>query len=736
MAEFKDTEFTPDEKIFLKAIEADNEKEYLQELKKKNPDFLIQGLTPPEKERIAEWIIDQMDDSNTKHKDLCDRIDEYDNVYRMERKEVQGSKGQFTNYRSPLSTVTTDVIHASYMNVLFTPKKLIRVLPTEEGDIDKVDKLDIFANWSFTNELNIFENFDNMSHSSTKNGEKPYIMHWVKEYGTEIKRTLIPNPANPGEPLIDPDTKKPLVQEVEEAKLLYDGPRLEVFSRKDYYQPKNALMGKTPDWEARNIRMTYDAYLRDELQGKMYADSAQEIKAWGGEGNEIKLDDTEGDVIPTGEFEQEFREFYGRIRINTIKENNEDDTVELEELEDEFIAIVHMQSKVLCQLRLNRFPLKERPIGLDYFMPDDEGRREAMGVIRFMEALQKAYDVLFNQFIVGTTNSNNPVLLFEPTGNRKNEPFKIQNGFAYPTANAGASKWLQFPPPDQSLRDMLGIIDKWSQLMFGISDFKAGAESAIDPDAPAKKVEILVQQGNVRQSIIVRRKHKTIQNIARKWFLLYKENMPPNKFMRIAGDKDETFKFTPVSMEDFALKSIPDFELVGNIENSNKALTANKRIAIYQMMVQNPFFNPQTQIGVKALFELTKWLLDSMDELGLSSFLPSIPGDNVSTPEEENARFLQGEQGEPTMEDDDVQHIRVHQQFINDPNIPDELKQVVIEHIKAHVKQMQTKITTQIQASQQGQQPQQGVQNGQQTAGAPGQAQNVAQGQPAGVAGR
>jgi len=734
MAEFK--EFTPDEATFLKAIEANNEKGYLKGLKKKNPDFLVQGLTLPEKERIAEWIIDQIDEVKTKHNDLADKIDEYDDVYRMERKEVQGSEGQFSNYRSPLSTVTTDVIHASVMNVLFTPSKLVRVLPTEEGDIDKVDKLDIFANWSVKNELDIFNNLDRMGHSSTKSGESPYIIHWVKEYGTEIERTLIPNPANPNEPLIDPDTKKPLVQEKEVPKLLYDGPRLEVFSRKDYFQPKNALMDKTPDWEARTVRMTYDKYLREQLQGKMYNDSIGQIGGWGSEDSDTKLEDTEGDKIPTGDWEQEFREFYGRIRIKTVKDNDIDDTVEQEELEDEFIAIVHMKSKVLCQLRLNRFPLKERPIGVDYFMPDDEGRRSALGTIPFMESLQKAYDVLYNQFIVGTSNSNNPILLFEPTGNRKNEPFKLQNGFAYPTANAAASKFLQFPQPDQSLRDMLAIIDKWSQLMFGISDFKAGAESNIDPDAPAKKVEILVQQGNVRQSILVRRKHKTVQNILRKWFLLYKENMPPNKFMRVAGGPDKTFEFESVTMEDFALKSIPDFELVGNIENSNKALTANKRIAIYQLMVQNPFFNPQTQIGIKSLFELTKWLLDAMDELGLSNFLPNIPGDNVATPEEENARFLQGEQGEPTMEDDDVQHIKVHQEFINDPNIPDELKPNVVEHIKAHVQQMQTKITTQIQASQQGGQPQQGVANGPQATGAGASPQAVAQGQPAGVAGR
>ena len=718
MAEFKDTEFTPEEQEFLTEIEASNEKQYLKGLKKKNQNFLVDGLSIVERERIAEWLIKQKDENKTKHTDIEDDIDEYDEVYRMERKEIIGSDGNLPNYRSPLTTVSLDVIHAQLMNVFFTPKDIARALPTEEGDIDKVNTLDTFMNWSAKNELDIFDQMDRLFHSSIKNGEAPYIVHWVKEYGTEVKRIPLPNPANPSEPLVDPDTKKPLFQEIEEAKILYNGPRLEVFSRKDYFQPINSVMGKTPQWEARRIRMTYDQYLRDELQGKMFPDSIKDIQGWSSSDSDTNLVDFEDDTIPTGEFEKEFIEFYVRMRINVIasgKDANGKEIEELQELEDEFIAIVEPKSQVLCNLRFNRFPLKTRPIGVDYFIPDDEGRRAGLGVVRQMENLQKAYDVLYNQFIAGTTQANNPVIFFEPTGNMRNEKTKIQHGFMYPTANAGSMKIFQFPSPDQSLRDMLGLIDRWSQLMFGISDFSAGVESTIDPDAPAKKVEILVQRGNVRQNILVKRKNKTIQDILTKWFLLYQQNMPPNKFMRIAGSQDQIFEFKPVTLSDFALKSIPDFEVVGNILNVNKQLEINKKIAVYQLLLDNPFFNPQTQAGIKGLFNLTKWFIDGLDEMGLSSFLPKAPGDEVSTPEEENARFMQGDSGEPTPQEDHVNHIKVHSQFINDPNIPEELKPGVVEHIKAHVEMMRSIVATQIQAQQQGQQqgqqPQQGGQN-------------------------
>ena len=65
------------------------------------------------------------------------------------------------------------------------------------------------------------------------------------------------NPQDLTQPMIDPDTKEPLFQEIEETKLLYSGPKLEVFSRKDYVQPLNALMDKIPDWEMRKVRIEY-----------------------------------------------------------------------------------------------------------------------------------------------------------------------------------------------------------------------------------------------------------------------------------------------------------------------------------------------------------------------------------------------------------------------------------------------------------------------------------------------
>lgn len=698
----------------MKPISADNEKDYYAALKKKNKSFLVENLDEIESERIASHIVRLYNEVKDKHKEsINDRYTEYDEIYRMVPKPVIGADEDMPTYRSPISTVATEVIHANIMNVFFSPKDTIRVIPTEEHDVPKVLKLGIFSNWSAEHEMKLFENCDRLFHASTKNGECPYIVEWVKEYGIETVRQMKMSKDDPTKPLYDPDTQEPLYEEVEKPKLLYNAPKLRIISRKDYYQPLNAIMDKLPDWEMVKTRMTYDEYLRQEKAGLFYDGSIQEILGWGAD-NSVEQTDYEDDDMPMGKWTQEFLTFYGRLRINIIKEADADkQTIEMEEFEDEYIAVVHIQSQTLCQLRKNKFPLKKRPVGVDYFVPDDEGRRAGLGVVEFMKSMQNAYDILFNQYLLATTNSNNPVGFFTPFGNQRNEKIKIQYGYMYPTTDPNSVRFEKLPPPDSSMEVIMELINSWVQLLFGISDYAAGVESKIDPTAPAKKAEIVVQQGNVRLNAIIKRKNKTMQDIFERWYLLYKENMPPNKFVRVAGYSEENpWKFESVTLSDFSLSSMPDFELTGNILNVNKTAEAQKKIGIYQLLIMNPLFMPQSQQGIQSLHSLTKWLIDGLEETGLSHFLPSVPGEAVMTPEEENARFLQGDTGEPHINEDHLHHIQIHNLMLQDITIPPEIKQIVNEHIQKHIAMLHQQLSQQAMMQQMG-----GMNGGGNTAG-------------------
>ena len=711
-----------------KEINEINEKEYLAKVKKQNKKYLIK-LDYLERERIARHIKDLYEQVKDRQKTKEDDLDLYDEVYRMARDNTIDSD---INYRSPLSTVTLEVIHSNIMNVFFTPKDIMRVLPTEANDIPKIKKLDIFGNWSVKNELDIFEKCDRLFHSSGKNGECPYYMTWAKEYGTEIVIETIPDPLNPGDVVLDPDTNEPLMQEREVVKMLYNGPKFEIFSRKDYILPLNAMIGKKPDWEMRRLRLNADKINRNEMEGRYYEDAFEGIGGWGTDNltsNDNSAKDKEGAEIPLGKTEKLFVEFYGTMRVNAVKADKQGDEA-YEELEDEFIGVVELNSETLCQFRKNKFPLKMRPIGLDLFIPNDDGSLGGIGVMEFMQSIQQSYDGLANQYQFGTIQANNPTIFFSPTGNKRDEPIKIKSGWAYPTSDPNSIKEIKFSPPDASLLNMMELVRNYAQLLFGIGDYQAGLESQIDPSAPAKKAEIVVAQGNVRLNLIVKRKNNTLKDIFKRWFLLYQANMPSNKFMRIAGDEaDSPWKFEKINLTDFALNSIPDFELTGNILNSNKALEVQKKLSIYQVLSQNFFFLPQTQQGLQSLHALTKWLLDGLDETGISSFLPSVQGDMVHTPEEENARFLQGDTGEIAEGDDDVQHIRKHTELLLDPTVPDEVKKEVIRHNGLHAENLKKKITMQMVAQQTRLNAPQGGQGGQAVgAGAPPAAGGVFQG--------
>lgn len=681
-----------------KEINELNEAEFLKILKEKNAKKLVK-LNLLQREIIGQHIVDLFNEEKDHHKDVSDRVDEWDDVYHMVRRTPSGADSDTPNYRTPLSTVILEVIHANVMNIFFSPKDIVRVLPTEEGDIPKVKKLDTFANWSVKNELDIEANFDRLSHASGKNGESPYIVSWSKEYGVEVVVEPVMNPANPEEPLTD-ELGEVVTQERDVPKLLYNGPKLTVFSRKDYIIPKSATADKIPPWEGRKVNLSADEVMRRQREGRFYNGVFSEIGGWGMADlpTEDSKKDLEGEDIPLGKTEKMFVEFYGRLRIQTIKSDTGQETgdEQYEELEDEFIGIVELKSATLCSLKKNRFPLKMRPIALDLFIPDDEGRMRGVGVMETLDTLQKSADSLHNQYLFGTIQANSPVIFFTPIGNMRREPIKIKLGFMYPTSDPNSIKEIRFSAPDDTLLNMIERVENQAQVMFGVSNFSAGVESTIDPTGPAKKAEIVVAQGNVRMNAIVKRRLRTLKDILKKWYLLYQANMPPKKFMRIAGaDRDNPWDFKKMNMTDFALKSIPDFEFTGNILNANKTLEINKKLAIYRLAIANPFFSPQTQQGMQALHAITKWILDAMDETGISAFLPAVPADIVQTPEEENARFLQGDRGKPAEGEDHVYHLRVHTNFLLTPNLPPEVDKITREHIGETVDMLRNLITRQ-----------------------------------------
>jgi hypothetical protein len=294
----------------------------------------------------------------------------------------------------------------------------------------------------------------------------------------------------------------------------------------------------------------------------------------------------------------------------------------------------------------------------------------------------------------------------------RDEKFKIQKGYLYPSSDPNSVKLFTFPPPNESSRALMDLIQQWCQFMYGISDYAAGMQSNIDPSASGKKVQLIVDQGNVRLNMIIKRKNAVLKEIFKRWYLLYRDNMPPNKFMRIAGEQKDPWKFEAINYEDFALQSIPDFELTGNVLNANKQLEANKAIAIYQLLVTNMLFNTSTQTGLTAYTQLSKWLIDKIGDAQLSNFVGGAEDEGVVlTPEEENALMLQGEEDVQPHQGENVQHhIMVHQAYLQLDYVPQQIKIIVAKHLQATlmmVKQMMAQKLAMMQSGMMPQNPQQ-----------------------------
>lgn len=706
-------------------------KDYLRSIGKRNK-YLLLDLQEDERERIGKYIINLYDKAMPEHELICDKIDDWDEVSRLIRKEVIGSQGELPNYRMPFSFLTHEVIHSNVMNVFFSPQEPMRAIPTAVDDISKVNSITVFGNWSMKNEMDLFAGFDMLDHASIKNGESVAMIYWKKEYGVEIQR--IPMKDEEGNVVYDEETKDPVYQEKEVDKIIYNAPYMEIINRKDYIQPSDCMMDETPEWEACIRRFSYDSYLRDQEMGKYYEGTIDKIRNWPDPSMPaIDRETLDGESMMIPGWEKEFLLWFGKMRVNVVKEAMQDsEAVEAYELEDELEAVVHIKTKTLCAIKKNRRPMKQRPFVNDYFQPDDSGRRCGIGVYELMDPLQKCYDAVFNNYVYGEELSNNPIVFFSPTGNMRDERFKIQKGYAYPTSDPKSVQLFQFPQPNESSRALMDLVQQWGQFMFGISDYAAGMQSNIDPEASGKKVQLIVDQGNVRLNMIIKRKNNVLKQIFKRWYLLYRDNMPPNKFMRIAGESKDPWKFEAINYEDFALQSIPDFELTGNVLNANKQLEANKAIATYQLLITNALFNPATQQGLRAYTQLSKWLIDKIGDAQLSNFVGGTDDEGVVlTPEEENALMLQGEEDvEPHQGEDIAHHLMVHKQYLSMPYVPDQVKVQIGKHMQKTLLMAKQLMVQKLAMMQAGQDPNTGMPAGQQS---PQSGQGEAQGQPAGT---
>src|SRR3990167_3365501 len=96
---FDNPEPATDKDIEQEIVKA-NEKDYYKQIKAKNKNYLIK-LTQLERERVAKHICSRYDEEKQNHIEKCNRLDEYNSIYLMQRQSTVGDDGTNPNYRTP-----------------------------------------------------------------------------------------------------------------------------------------------------------------------------------------------------------------------------------------------------------------------------------------------------------------------------------------------------------------------------------------------------------------------------------------------------------------------------------------------------------------------------------------------------------------------------------------------------------------------------------------------------------
>jgi hypothetical protein len=318
-----------------------------------------------------------------------------------------------------------------------------------------------------------------------------------------------------------------------------------------------------------------------------------------------------------------------------------------------------------------------------HFIPNPEGFY-SFGFGHFLEQLNEMANTGFNQIYDSGRLTNQPFGFYGRRAGFKRSRQRVMPGSMIEVEDATQINFPQMQRVDQVLFSVLGLIQQYGEHISSNSDYLMGRESRGTKTPTAHGTLAIIEQGLVTFGVLTKRVFRQ-QNKA--FFLQYQLNslyLPESKQYRVVGGG--TIPFPTIKRRDFAKEL--DLFPVGDPSFASRSIRRQSAMELYTMLLSNPLIgiNQATgQIGnPRAIWHATSDLIDSYDKKNKDELLPPLPPEAMS-PEMENARFMQGDEIEPTVGENIEQHLQTHQAFKLGPyyaDMPAEYRTLLDTHIE------------------------------------------------------
>lgn len=583
---------------------------------------LAKKLPLGERKKIAQQIVQEFDFDRQTRKPWEDRRNRCYKLWMGERAKKETPFPGASNVCLPLLASAANQFSARGYQALFAPPGLAKTLPVGDSDVQRARKVEKFMNWQFLYDIEDYED-----------GKDKLLLN-LPIGGTNFDKIYYDH--------------------------VNDRPVVDYCSGIDVMLPYRTKNLRTARRITHAIPMHYD-HMKLRADDKIWIDFAK-VSSTSSHGFEAdsEIEDTK-DMVEGTPVDFDDRPKWVLERHMLLKTS-------IDSKPHPYILTVDYDSQTLMRMTSREMKLDHvpKPVVPDYFVdyhfiPNPEGYY-SFGFGHFLEQLNEMANTTFNQIFDAGKITNQPFGFYGRRAGLKRKEIKLWPGKMEEVDDASQIYFPNMQRLDQTLFQVLGFIQQYSEQFTSTSDYLMGREAKGTKTPTASGTLAIIEQGLVLFGVLTKR---TFRSLRRELQLIYGMNqlfLSKEKQFRVGEDED--IPWPSIKREDFDGKV--DIIVQADPTYASRSLRIEQARMKYQDILNNPLtgvHDPRVQIANPvALAEATRDLLESYGTTNIGKYIPKMP-DMPMSPIQENALFYQGDTHDPIPGDNDIEHIATHEAF-------------------------------------------------------------------------
>jgi hypothetical protein len=603
---------------------------------------LVDKITDDKQEEIAKTICDDYDTDLKSRTEWEEKRNKWYKLWACERDPKSDPWPGCSNICIPMLATAANQFHARAYQAVFAPPGMVKAIPVAENDVKRSKNVQDFLNWQILYEMEEYEDiFDRLLQILPING-----IHFKKNYW-------------------NPELERPFSEHI---------------SSLDLVLPYNT---KTLDTARRLVHRLWLYY--DELEERQEAGKYRNVDDI--DKNTVQTED-DGSLKESGDkaqgMDRPSEDEKPRLVLECHRKWKFNDGTK------PYIFTVDYDTQTLMRVASRTFEVGAEKKILNYFtdyhfLPNPQGFY-SFGFGHFLENLNEMANTAFNQIFDAGSLTNMPFGFYGRRAGIKKKEIKLRPGLMQEVEDAKQVYFPNMQRVDQVLFMVLGLIQQYTEQFTTVTELISGRQQKGVREPTASGTRDVIQQGLVTFAVMTKRIFRSLRKELRLLMLLNQIHLPDKKEYRVMGDVSK-IAFPDIKKEDF--DSVKDVIPIGDPSYADRFTLRQEAITLYQLGMSNPFIVGNPQAGIppqtKVIYHLWEDVVEQFEKKNKSQLVPEMPEESIS-PEEENAKIMQGEYTEPKSGEDHNMHIRVHSEFEKGPywaSLPEEYKALHVKHGQA-----------------------------------------------------